>query len=61
MSSESGGIPSEGMELIKANVPSMVCVVGAVVLLALGIDQGWGWLIFLAFCLGHGKKSDDHE
>lgn len=33
------------------NLAPVACVVGAIVLLAMGVEHGWGWLLVLAVLL----------
>lgn len=40
------------MKLLIANVPSIVCIVIAGLVCALGQD-GWGWFLLIALLLGH--------
>lgn len=40
------------MRLILANVPSVICLVGAIVMMFHQVD-GWGWLLVVALLLSH--------
>ena len=31
-------------------IPSIVCFGGAIYIMAIGIEFGWGWLIFAGIC-----------
>jgi len=42
------------MKAILFFIPSIVCIVGAIVLKLYHIEEGWGWLLFAGYLLGQG-------
>lgn len=52
-------VVSIGFGLLLANIPSMLCVGGAIWLWHSGINSGPGWLIFAAILMSKTYKSDE--
>lgn len=46
------------MGFLILNAVSIICVVCATILIAMGIDHGWGWLLFIALCSLHIRCED---
>lgn len=50
--------------LALLRLPTAICFIGAIYLLAIGVTSGWGWLIFAGIlCCGgsFSYKEDDNK
>lgn len=47
------------MQWLIWNAVSLSCAIGAIVCLVLGIEHGWGWLLFVAICLHTSPSASD--
>jgi 1,4-dihydroxy-2-naphthoate octaprenyltransferase len=35
-------------------IPSIICIIGAIVLKLYRIEEGWGWLLLIGYLFGQG-------
>lgn len=50
-----------GITVFLANIPTLACIVGAIVLWCYGITQGPGWLLFVGLLISKTWSSNDKE
>jgi len=43
----------ETIKLLIANIPAMICFIGATYLIAKNYKDDWGWLLFVGLLVAH--------